>query len=367
MRKFALVDTKDYTTSEDHHLYDRVPMPVYSTFVTKTSKVLYGLATRSSPLTIAQIREALMTSIMNRSASMKSNMFNFLLRTKGLSEHLALCSQHSLEQIANSCSFVQLCDKDKLLASEGEYFDCCFIVLSGSVNIVKWRSKKLVKQQGAGIGKVKYKRYSTTKLINKGELVGEDSLRGKHCWRFDVSTAVGGASLCLLPIQAIRKYIGTVNSTSRNFIKCFWKFHQIWEYTKVKHEEKVIHHFDDGLSDKLEHVESSSYFFRGSSVDNASTFPFGPNADRYFDNLSSHGESIAVASQDELQRWLTDRAYIRYYRPGEVIFQQGSESHLLYVVLTGECCHARKIKSVLPGAGYANDDQVNHPCVVEVH
>ena len=38
MRRFALVDSKDYSTNEDHHLYDKVPMPPYSSFSSKTSR-----------------------------------------------------------------------------------------------------------------------------------------------------------------------------------------------------------------------------------------------------------------------------------------------------------------------------------------
>mmetsp|Transcript_7197 Transcript_7197/g.12103 ORF Transcript_7197/g.12103 Transcript_7197/m.12103 type:complete len:1027 (-) Transcript_7197:679-3759(-) len=346
MRRFALVDTTDYTTPEDYHLYDKVPMPLYSIFSTKTSKVLYGLVTRSAPASIAQIREALRTSYSARSLSMKNNVMNMLLRTRGLSEHLTACSFHNLDQIANSCNFIQLPNNGTILAKEGEYFDCCYIVISGSVNIIKWKSKKYVKKQGGGRGdKTLYKRYSTTNVITKGDFIGEDAIRGKHCWTFDVVSAASGTAICLLPLSIIQKHIGKVNSTSRNFIETFWRFNHIWEITMIKHEKEIVEHFFDGLSDKLAHIESSSYFFKDGDA-NSNVLDTGVELEGLaaLGIFSSGGDSSTVpATEEEMQKWLTDRAYVRCYRPGEVIFQQGSESHLLHVVLLGECCLARKL------------------------
>lgn len=351
MRKFALVQSKDYFTDEDLHLFDMTPMPLYSLFSTKASKVLFRLVTWSAPAIIASIREALITLPASRSLAMQSNIMNMLLRTRGLSSHLTVCSQHNIEELAKACRFIHLASPGTLLANEGEYFDCCFIVLTGSVKVVTWRSKKYRKQQAAGLpDKINYKRHATTKVITKGVFVGEDALRGKHCWKSDVISMTKSTSICLLPIQSISKHIGMGNSKSRHFLECFWKHCQIWSYTLVKHEKAIEHHYDDGLSQKLKHVNSSSYFCSGAddSVDDSQHDKCGSVCHGQLHDISQQQEeeegSCNVVMQEDMQQWLTRRAYIRCFRPGEVIFEQGSESHMLHVVMLGECAHIRALK-----------------------
>jgi CRP-like cAMP-binding protein len=343
MRKFALVQSKDYTTSEDHQLYNKVPMPLYSSFSTKASKFLYGLVTRSSPVAIAQIREALTTPPSSRSVAMQSTIMNMLLRTRGFSEYLSACSINNLVQLAGASSFIHLSEAGVTLASEGDFFDCCFIVITGSVNVVKWKSKKYRKKQSGGAAnEFKYnnnKRHSTTKVVKKGIFIGEDVFCGKHCWKTDIVTASEGTSLCLIPIQAIAKQIGMVNIKSQNFIECFWKHMQLWNYSKIVYEKEIVHHFGDGLSKKLEHIDSSHYFFQNHS---------GSDAVASQEDSASHDSSTANPSQEDIQSWLTRRAHIRCYRPGEIVFEQGTESHLLFVVMVGECAHVRKLQATPP-------------------
>ena len=351
MRRFALVKTKDYSTEEDLNLYDKHPMPLYSLFSTKASKALYALVTWSQPAVVATIRDALNTPPSTRSQVMQSTIMNMLLRTRGISQHLTMCSQQQLEQVSTACQFIHLAEPGTILANEGENVDCCFIVITGSVKVVKWKSKQYRKRQANGLeDKIKYKRHPTAKVITKGIFIGEDVFRGKHCWRTDVITVSPDTSICLLPIQYIVKLIGMVNSKSQNFMKCFWKHCQIWNYSKIKHEKTTVHHFDDGLSDKLEHINSSSYFFRDQHSNSHHHEPPGYNGVASCGtvvsqtDLTQQDPSTNVATQEDMQNWLTQRAYLRCYRPGDVIFEQGSESHLLYVVMLGECAHIRELK-----------------------
>ena len=312
--------------------------------------------TRSEPVVVAQLREALSTSPKSRPLAMRTVVMNMLLRTRGISEYLTLCTKQNLEQLSNSCSILHVSPGD-ILANEGENFDCCFIVITGSVNIFKWKSKKYrTDDDRDGKEKFKYKRYSVKKVVTKGVLIGEDVFERSFTWNCDVTVASEDTAICIVPVQQLLKHVGYVNKRSCNFMKCFWKYLHLWKYSKICNKDRSVTHYRDGLSTKLDNADHSSFFFNSHS--DSSHNPL-----EKCDDDTSVDEPI---TRGNVQKWLTKRAYVRCFRPGEVIFDQGSESHLLYVVMLGECGLIRRLESspsVVKSLNSGDEKDENLSCV----
>jgi hypothetical protein len=110
--------------------------------------------------------------------------------------------------------------------------------------------------------------------------------------------------------------------------------------------DKSSYHYNDGLSEKLDHVDSSSYLINNvNNYDNdvKSIFSSSKIFNSFPNNSIFSSSEKELASEGMMQNLLTSRAHIRNYTPGQIIFEQGSEIHLLYIIILGECAHIRKL------------------------
>lgn len=155
-----------------------------------------------------------------------------------------------------------------------------------------------------------------TRLCVPGEFLGSEVLNGGFTWECDISIDSGLAataaheginqiSLCSIPADALRRYVGRRGEDARNCMVLFWKHCRLWVEIK-RYEQQIINnamYLNKNVGNKRRHELGA---FRATKPMNV---------------LSS--------------------ARIRTYQAGEDIFTQGQPRHHFFLVLEGSCEYVR--------------------------
>lgn len=183
--------------------------------------------------------ESLKTPSNKRRTIMIEIIINMLKSCHRMKSHLACCCASDLKKLATVCTISSATD-NYVYAKRKESIDCCFIVLEGSI----WMRKKRFELSETSSEHLSTTQKNEADFARKGDFIGEELLRNKCHWSYDLFS-VGDTIVCILPATIVRQYVGWKSSTSKDFIKCFWKFNRLWNI--AEHYESTRNFFADHL------------------------------------------------------------------------------------------------------------------------
>lgn len=184
-------------------------------------------------------------------------------------------------------------------------------------------------------------------VLTSGDVLGDSVFRGDYIHSVDIAGYAADTFVCQIPVGAIEHCVGRAGAMVEEYMVSFWKRLRLWGvirgYNKALVQAGLYQLKVQQLQLNLSNHNASDQNKKNSNNPNKD----GINGDNTVDNSNDPNHKVANTAALHAQTMevmnVIESARVRTYHAGEVIFQQDTPRHYLYIVRQGMAIYHREL------------------------